>query len=64
MNWIRVADRLPPVGLDVLAFSGLKLNRKYFVAYFTPGGKWLLSVGNTPIRYITHWMPLPDFPQS
>jgi hypothetical protein len=64
MNWIRVTDRLPPVGLDVLAFSALKLNRKFFVVYLTPGEKWLLSEGNSHIRDITHWMPLPDFPQS
>lgn len=63
MDWIHVSDRLPPVGLNVLAHS--RFSESYFVAYVAPGGKWwYLSFGNTPLHNITHWMPLPDQPQD
>ena len=62
MDGIPVTDRLPPFGKNVLACSWMSVN--YFVAYVSPGGQWHLSFGDTPIRNITHWMPLPELPQE
>ena len=63
MDWIPVTDRLPPFGERVLACSSLAVT--YFVAYVSPmDGKWHLSLGDTVVRHITHWMPLPELPKG
>ena len=62
MDWIPVTDRLPPFGKNVLACSWMSVS--CFVAYVSPLGGWRLSFGDTLIRNITHWMPLPDLPQG
>jgi hypothetical protein len=63
MDWIPVTDRLPPVGLNVLACSWLA--KTYALAYVSlRDGKWYVSFGSTRSLNITHWMPLPDLPQE
>ena len=63
MDWIPVTDRLPPVGLNVLACSWL--SRDVCLGIHLPGdGKWYLSFGSTRSLNITHWMPLPELPQG
>ena len=62
MDLIPVTDRLPSVGLNVLACSWMSVS--YFVAYVSPGGQWHLAFGDGPILNITHWMPLPELPQG
>lgn len=63
MDWIPVTDRLPPVGLNVLACSWLA--KTYALAYVSPrDGKWYLSFGSTRSMNVTHWMPLPELPQG
>jgi len=63
MDWIPVTDRLPPVGLNVLACSWLA--KTYALAYVSPrDGKWYLSIGSARSLNVTHWMPLPELPQG
>jgi hypothetical protein len=63
MDWIPVTDRLPPVGLNVLACSWL--GKTYALAYVSPrDGKWYQSFGSTRSMNVTHWIPLPELPQG
>jgi hypothetical protein len=37
----------------------------YYVVYISAiDKKWHLSLGDTPIQSITHWMPLPELPHG
>lgn len=56
-DWIRVADRLPDPGVDVLAAY-----RDRHINMGTAGDDWLEE--DIEDGYITHWMPLPEPPKE
>lgn len=66
MDWIRVEDRLPDIGKDILFVLktnfGTKIvgegarRKDYWIQY-----GWDLKVSNADV---THWMPLPEPPKE
>lgn len=56
-DWIRVEDRLPEPGVDVLAAY-----RDRHINMGTAGDDWLEE--DIEDGYITHWMPLPEPPRE
>lgn len=56
-DWIRVEDRLPEPGVDVLAAY-----RDRHINMGTAGDDWLEE--DIEDGYITHWMPLPEPPEE
>ena len=56
-DWIRVEDRLPEPGVDVLAAY-----RDRNINMGTAGDDWLEM--DIEDGYITHWMPLPEPPRE
>jgi len=65
-NWISVNDKLPKDGVDVLACSRFEdLQTIKIYCYSKELGKWHESASpGWPADNITHWMPLPDPPES
>lgn len=62
-EWISVEDRLPEVGVDVLCLSG----KEFFVECISESDEDEfvrgVSLGQFK-RFFTHWMPLPEPPES
>jgi len=60
MEWISVKDRLPSDEQDVIVTDGKNVLQTFYAIYDS-GISWGTSrwVGE-----ITHWMPLPEPPQS
>ena len=56
-EWIRVEDRLPPVGLRVLVFN--KFDEAVVAKLCWDGVTFEISEDD-PVLYPTHWQPLPD----
>ena len=56
-DWISVEDRLPELGVDVLAAY-----RDRHINMGTVGDDWLEE--DIEDGYITHWMPLPEPPKE
>lgn len=59
MRWIKCSDRLPENDEYVLVFNKGPC-AIYINAYSTCNCRWLLE----RCRDVTHWMPLPEFPQG
>ena len=64
-GWMRVEDGLPEVGEHILVviensliLTGKLMNNNIWVAYFADGEQPLT------IRKVTHWMPLPNKPET
>ena len=65
MDWIRVEEKNPPVGLWCIVTA--RCSSVSFViheAYIDKNGKWYKGFGNTDIpineeTVVTHWMPFP-----
>jgi hypothetical protein len=64
-EWVDVNDRLPKITL-AQRFLILKAGYYHEVAVFSPDGKgggyWYR--GKEPMLEVTHWMPLPEIPNS
>lgn len=63
-QWIRVEDGLPEKSQAVLAYVPYYGVKQY---YFNQNGKWFHPNKYTPVskyRMLTHWMPLPDEPET
>lgn len=61
MGWITVDNALPPSYERVLVYS--RQTNAMEVASFSESGRWLADDGGFA-HYITHWMPLPERPES
>lgn len=60
-QWISVKDRLPDDEKDVLCYLGDAILRFTTVGYLLDG-EW--RGDGFPLRYVTHWMPLPEPPKE
>ncbi len=61
-EWIKVSERLPVVGEDVLIFdSSTNLS---FIAWRNSVEKWLVGTVYAESAKVTHWMPLPAPPEE
>ena len=62
-DWISVDDRLPKPGVPVLAYEP----DWYDVAFpmmLNDRGQWVWWFDTRPAGRVSHWMPMPDLPQS
>lgn len=59
MKWLDM-NLAPTDGDEILAFDA-EAGRVLLVFYHD--GEWLTE-GGTYARELTHWMPLPDFPET
>ena len=60
VEWIRVEDKLPEKGVDVLLTNGIDV---YFgFIGFDVEPVWTNRYGEW-YRFVTHWMPLPEPPK-
>ena len=60
-EWISVKDRLPETPVEVLVFN----LGTWVLAYWNEDvGQWILYNGDKVLRYVTHWMPLPEPPEE
>lgn len=67
-EWISVEDRLPELNKIVLIFcrSGPLKDHICFIGKLTKDGyEYFTNLSGQEIysEYITHWMPLPEFPK-
>ena len=61
-EWISVEDNFPPVNEKVLLLDEY---RTYYVGYVSRFHDEFYTSYNDDIEYvITHWMPLPEPPES
>ena len=63
-QWISVKDRLPEIGVSVIACCDLQPSNgsyqgRYSARGFHPSG---LANIHKPYLHMTHWMPLPEPP--
>ncbi len=56
MKWIKVDDRLPEEGINVLVWNG----HSFRIAKIGSHGKWV----GAGVRRPTHWMRIPEAPSS
>lgn len=61
--WIRTEDDLPKEHLSCLIVYNRYGERNVMIAgYPYPKKYWLYNGSKLPIKYVTHWMPLPKAP--
>ena len=69
-EWISVEERLPHRGVEVLAFGKRRIytatliGPDYYICELDVDNEWLHHIGNFYIEEVTHWMPLPEPPDS
>jgi hypothetical protein len=65
-QWISVEDRLPEPWVDVIGYYGRAVVAKFDVVHCYPDPVEFDpdAVGWIPLGGVTHWMPLPEPPQS
>lgn len=65
-EWIKVEDRLPDVGMPVLAIAARAFGTScHYTVYRTETDDWFWRDSHTGAQagWFTHWMPLPDPPE-
>ena len=71
MEWLDIEDRKPPLDVYVLTAvfdhrPGVKMHFVQICSRF--GNTWVDDKDGEPLdpnrEYVTHWMPLPDPPES
>ena len=61
-EWISVKDRLPELYKGCLICSE---HGNIRTGYYSCHNEWFASeYGQNIIKYVTHWMPLPDLPKE
>ena len=76
-NWIKISDKKPKVGKDVLTWDGMSIKRAHIMTAaekrmmtkirrtdYTEGIWWDDCELFHPIDSITHWMPFPEPPKN
>jgi hypothetical protein len=63
-EWISVKDRVPPIGKAVLTYFPEAKYCTCFNAAWYDGEDFWFDMDGSPVRGITHWMPLPEPPES
>lgn len=66
MEWIRVEDGKPDKWIPVLIYYCEDSYEKYSLAFLDWGNRWLYYnyPWKPPIRNVTHWAVLPEFPKK
>ena len=63
-RWIPVSERLPQIGVRVLFYNNFIKN--IHKGWYS-GDEWVSEIGvfynGDKLKRITHWMPLPKFPE-
>ena len=71
MKWINVTDRLPPEGKKVIfltdhyclfpdnIYTGIKRGDEMYYSQ-----RWSLDFDYIQFKYVTHWMLIPEKPES
>ena len=63
-RWIPVSERLPEIGVRVLFYNNFIKN--IHKGWYS-GDEWVSEIGvfynGDKLKRITHWMPLPKFPE-
>lgn len=62
-GWISVKERLPEYGCLYIVCRTFEGHYACFEARWKEN-KWLSVVDNVQLKYITHWMPLPEPPKG
>jgi hypothetical protein len=62
MGWIDVGDRLPAIGLEVLAVALEDGDETYWLARCFGEDNWVEDYGGE--CWPSHWMLLPDAPKE
>jgi hypothetical protein len=58
-NWIRVEDRLPETGEDVLVYTLMGL---VGTGWRSSRGHWIGHAPDAGYGEVTHWQPMPELP--
>lgn len=61
-EWIKMSDKLPEIGADFLGFSDGTIDHYRRIGcgiYFNQN-----SANESSLRYVTHWMLLPEPPED
>ena len=64
MEWINVKDRLPEDLEDILFFDGKDIFKGHISKSYMDEFHTWVSVSGNGIYDVTHWMPLPEPPQT
>ena len=69
MKWIKIEDKVPPEGVNLLYFfdcTGVSLGQYYGIdeEYCYETGHVFASADGWLTGDVTHWMPLPDAPEG
>lgn len=64
MEWIKVINRFPDTGKDVLCFSENRIFLSFYDRASSISGDWYDTKNTWIIENVTHWMPLPQPPQD
>ncbi len=60
-SWIRVEDKLPGRGKDVLVYT---LTGLIGTGWFSSEGDWIGHTPDAGYGLVTHWQPLPEPPKQ
>lgn len=66
-QWIKCSERMPDIGIKVLAYFPLEGSYGIHTAIYQPTNPindWRLSTFQTTCDKPTHWMPLPEAPHD
>lgn len=66
MEWISIKNELPEEGEPVIVCTPIGICIAHFIGFSTVSEKpeWIETNGDDPFRNVTHWMPLPNYPEE